>query len=240
MVKLLPWYLVTPRTGAANTAGATSSAATPATSLRADAARNVAQIRAAAIAAFHGRGLGTPLEEIAAAAGVSKATIYNRFGGRQGLIDAVIEDLVGAEMHTILDRARQPGDPWERLATYVTDLRDLQYREPAAVDVHLMTYPDSAQLAAQWNAGRATGIALVEQAHRAGVLPRRLHRRRPVPGPRRQRAGAASPAQARPRRLRPARPLLPRQPPTAPLTRGRARWPLVSRWWRRLLRRRLW
>jgi AcrR family transcriptional regulator len=159
---------MTPRAGAASTAGA--DAATPTASLRADAARNVAQIRAAAIAAFHGRGLGTPLEEIAAAAGVSKATIYNRFGGRQGLIDAVIEELVGAEMRTIVNRARQPGDPWERLATYVTDLRDLQYREPAAVDVHLMTYPGSAQVTAQWNAGQATGIALVEQAHQAGVL----------------------------------------------------------------------
>jgi AcrR family transcriptional regulator len=160
---------MTPGGGAAPTAGR-AAAATPATTLRADAARNVAQIRAAAIAAFHGRGLGTPLEEIAAAAGVSKATIYNRFGGRQGLIDAVIEELVGAEMSAILDRARQPGDPWDRLAAYVTDLRDLQYREPAAVDVHLMTYPDSAQVTAQWNAGRATGIALVEQARQAGVL----------------------------------------------------------------------
>jgi AcrR family transcriptional regulator len=161
---------VTAKAAAASTPGATGPAASSATSLRADAARNVAQIRAAAIAAFHGRGLGTPLEEIAAAAGVSKATIYNRFGGRQGLIDAVIEELVGAEMRTILDRARRPGDSWERLASYVTDLRDLQYREPAAVDVHLMTYPGSAQVAAQWNAGRATGIALVERAHQGGAL----------------------------------------------------------------------
>jgi AcrR family transcriptional regulator len=160
---------MTPRAGTASTAAGAGSAAS-ATSLRADAARNVAQIRAAAIAAFHGRGLGTPLEEIAAAAGVSKATIYNRFGGRQGLIDAVIEELVGAEMRTILDRARQPGDPWQQLTTYITDLRDLQYREPAAVDVHLMTYPGSAQVTAQWNAGRATGIALVRRAHKAGVL----------------------------------------------------------------------
>ena len=138
--------------------------------LRADAARNVTQIRNAAIAAFHGRGLGTPLDEIAAVAGVSKATIYNRFGGRQGLIDAVIDELVGTEMQPILERARQPGDPWKRLATYVTDLRDLQYREPAAVDVLLMAYPDSTRVTAQWNAASATGIALVERAHRAGVL----------------------------------------------------------------------
>jgi AcrR family transcriptional regulator len=163
---------MTPRAGTAGRASTTAGAggAASVTSLRADAARNVAQIRAAAIAAFHGRGLGTPLEEIAAAAGVSKATIYNRFGGRQGLIDAVIEELVGAEMRTILDRARQPGDPWERLASYITDVRDLQYREPAAVDVHLMTYPGSAQVTAQWNAGRATGIALVRRARQAGVL----------------------------------------------------------------------
>jgi hypothetical protein len=33
-----------------------------------------------------------------------------------------------------------------------------------------MTYPGSAQVTAQWNAGRATGIALVEQAQQAGVL----------------------------------------------------------------------
>lgn len=143
------------------------------TSLRADAARNAAQIRAAAIAAFRGRGLSTPLEEIATAAGVSKATIYNRFGGRGGLIEAVIEELVGAELRTIVDRARRPGDPWERLATWITDLRDLQYREPVAVDVQLMTYPDrpgSPQVEEHWRAGRDTGVALVERAHEAGVI----------------------------------------------------------------------
>src|SRR5579875_3647114 len=85
-------------------------------SLRADAARNAAQIRAAALAAFHGRGLDTPLEQIAAAAGVSKATIYNRFGGRPGLIDAVIEQLVAADLRAAMDGARAPGDPWRRLA----------------------------------------------------------------------------------------------------------------------------
>src|SRR4051812_40451629 len=89
--------------------------------LRADAARNVAQIRAAAIAAFRGRGLNTPLEEIAAAAGVSKATVYNRFGGRDGLIDAVIGELVAAEMDAIMQSARRVDDPWQAIATYVAD-----------------------------------------------------------------------------------------------------------------------
>jgi AcrR family transcriptional regulator len=138
--------------------------------LRADAARNVAQIRAAAIAAFRGRGLSTPLEEIAVAAGVSKATIYNRFGGRDGLIDAVIGELVAAEMHTIMERARAVDDPWLALVTYVGDRRDLQFREPAFTDALLMTYPNSAQLVALANAATDTTVCLLRQGHAAGVL----------------------------------------------------------------------
>jgi AcrR family transcriptional regulator len=140
--------------------------------LRADAARNVAQIRSAAIAAFHGRGLGTPLEEIATAAGVSKGTIYHRFGGRQGLIDAVIGELVAAQMHAIMDRARQEADPWESIAGYVTDRRDLQFREPAFTDALLMAYPESRQLVALAEAATAVTGDLVQRGHDAGVLRR--------------------------------------------------------------------
>jgi AcrR family transcriptional regulator len=146
--------------------------ATPGTTLRADAARNAAQIRSAAIAAFHGRGLSTPLEEIAAAAGVSKATIYNRFGGRQGLIDAVIGELVATEMYAIMEKARRVEDPWKSIATYVTDRRDLQFREPAFTDALLMTYPESRQLVALAEAATATTDELVQRGHDAGVLRR--------------------------------------------------------------------
>jgi AcrR family transcriptional regulator len=142
----------------------------PGASLRADAARNVAHIRAAAIAAFRGRGLGTPLEEIAAAAGVSKATIYNRFGGRAGLIDAVIGQLVAAEMYAIMDEARHVADPWQAIATYVTSRRDLQYREPAFTDALLMTYPDSGQLAAIARAATDMTTSLVQRGRDAGVI----------------------------------------------------------------------
>jgi AcrR family transcriptional regulator len=138
--------------------------------LRADAARNVAQIRAAALSAFRGRGLSTPLDEIATAAGVSKATIYHRFGGRHGLIDAVIEELVAAEMHSILDRARGVPDPWERIVTYVTGRRDLQYREPAFTDALLIAYPESEQLIALAKTATDTSVSLIQQAHDADVL----------------------------------------------------------------------
>lgn len=142
----------------------------PGAPLRADAARNVAQIRAAAIAAFHGRGLGTPLEEIAAAAGVSKATIYTRFGGRQGLIDAVIGELVATEMYAVIDKARHVADPWEAIAGYVADRRDLQFREPAFTDALLMTHPQSRQLVALANAATDATGELVRRGHGAGVL----------------------------------------------------------------------
>jgi AcrR family transcriptional regulator len=138
--------------------------------LRADAARNVTQIRAAAIAAFRGRGLGTPLEDIAAAAGVSKATIYNRFGGREGLIDVVIGELVATEMYAIMDKARRVDDPWPAIAGYISDRRDLQYREPAFTDALLMSYPNSAQLVALANAATEMTEELLQRGHDAGAL----------------------------------------------------------------------
>jgi AcrR family transcriptional regulator len=161
---------MSPRTRVADTStdGTGAPAAEP--SLRADAARNVAQIRAAALAAFRGRGLSTPLEEVAAAAGVSKATIYNRFGGRLGLIDAVIGELVASEMYRVMDRARRVEDPWERIVTYITDRRDLLYREPAFTDALLMTYPGSKQLVALANAATDTSRRLVREGHSSGVL----------------------------------------------------------------------
>jgi AcrR family transcriptional regulator len=149
---------------------AREAAQVPGAYLRADAVRNVAHIRAAAITAFRGRGLGTPLEEIAAAAGVSKATIYNRFGGRAGLIDAVIGQLVAAEMYAIIDEAQHVADPWLAIAAYVTSRRDLQYREPAFTDALLMTYPDSGQLVAIARAATDMTTSLVRRGRDAGVI----------------------------------------------------------------------
>lgn len=75
-------------------------------SLRADAQRNTAQIRVAAVDAVRDRGLAVPLEEVAKAAGVSKASTSNSFGERSGLIEAVIEETVAAELYRIIDHTR--------------------------------------------------------------------------------------------------------------------------------------
>jgi hypothetical protein len=75
-------------------------------------------------------------------------------------------------MYAIIDKALQVADPWQAIATYVTDRRDLQYREPAFTDALLMTYPDSGQLAAIARAAIDMTISLVQRGHDAGVIRR--------------------------------------------------------------------
>ncbi|MFG2602335.1 TetR/AcrR family transcriptional regulator [Streptomyces sp. NPDC048514] len=60
--------------------------------LRADAARNRAQILAAARTAFRELGTAAPLDEIARRAGVNIATLYRRFPDRDALIRQVVVD----------------------------------------------------------------------------------------------------------------------------------------------------
>lgn len=74
-------------TGTSQQAGST-----PAPRLRADAARNRAQILAAARAAFRELGTSAPLDEIARRAGVNIATLYRRFPDREALVRQVIVD----------------------------------------------------------------------------------------------------------------------------------------------------
>ncbi|WP_461142752.1 TetR/AcrR family transcriptional regulator [Salinifilum aidingensis] len=138
--------------------------------LRADARRNSEQIRSAAIGAFQGRGLAVPLEEVAKAAGVSKATIFNRFGGRVGLIEAVIEEVVATQLFAVIDHTRTIDDAGERIAHYLTAIRDLQYRQPAVNDVLLQSYPHSQQLMEICRVGSEVNDELVAAARDSGAL----------------------------------------------------------------------
>ncbi|MEW2454129.1 TetR/AcrR family transcriptional regulator [Streptomyces albus] len=140
------------------------------TRLRADARRNSEQIRSAAIGAFQGQGLTVPLEEVAKAAGVSKATIFNRFGGRIGLIEAVIEEVVANALFAVIDRTRSIDDIDERIAYYFTAIRDLQYRQPAFNDVLLQTYPHSQQLMEICRVGSEANEELIAAARTSGAL----------------------------------------------------------------------
>jgi AcrR family transcriptional regulator len=60
---------------------------------RADAARNRARVLAAAVRLFEERGADcVSMDEVAAAAGVGKGTLFRRFGDRAGLAQAVLDE----------------------------------------------------------------------------------------------------------------------------------------------------
>lgn len=142
--------------------------------LRMDARRNVERIRAAAIEVFRVEGLSSPLENIADVAQVSKATIFNRFGGRIGLIDAVIDEVVATALKAIIDDARCVSGVSERIRFYVGAIRDLQYRLPAVNDILLQAFPDSEPLMDLCRVGGGFHEELVKEGHATNVLTERV------------------------------------------------------------------
>lgn len=138
--------------------------------LRRDAQRNLERLVAAAAETFRERGLQVPLDEIAQRAGVSAGTLYNRFGGRDALIDAVMPALVEAQVREALERAGRVQDPWEAFTVYVTLLCELQATSPALNDVVSSRFPDAAELTRICDAQMTSVRDLISAAQRAGRL----------------------------------------------------------------------
>lgn len=86
--------------------------------LRRDAEANRRHVLEAAGRLMAERGLGTPLEDIAAAAGVGIGTLYRRFPTRNALIEALFEDRVGAYL-TDLQAAVAMPDGWHALVWFL-------------------------------------------------------------------------------------------------------------------------
>lgn len=145
-------------------------AATGQPRLRADARRSIEGIRRAALDLFRENGLGTALDEVAHAAGVSKGTIYHRFGGRQGLIDAVVDDLVAELIDDILAEVDAIDDPAEAFETYLRRIWTMQFDEPAANDVLLRLDPESERIQALCHRSSAVGTRLLAAAQTAGTI----------------------------------------------------------------------
>jgi AcrR family transcriptional regulator len=94
----------------------------PATVERADAARNRQRILCAAQRLFAERGVScTSMEDIAAAAGVGKGTLFRRFGSRSALALAVLSEREGAFQEALI-RGEPPlgpgAPPRERLIAF--------------------------------------------------------------------------------------------------------------------------
>ena len=138
--------------------------------LRADARRNVEGIRTAALDVFRAHGLNSPLDEVARAAGVSKGTIYHRFGGRQGLIDSVVEELVADRILGIITAVSAIEDPVERFESYLRQIWLLQYDEPAANDVLLRALPGSEPIAALCEHASKVAGGFLGEAQATGAI----------------------------------------------------------------------
>ncbi|MGW7534729.1 TetR/AcrR family transcriptional regulator [Amycolatopsis sp. NPDC054798] len=138
--------------------------------LRRDAQRNQERLLAAAADAFREKGLAVPLEEIAQRAGVSAGTLYNRFGGREALIDAVMPALVAERMDEAMRRAEAIDDPWESFVAFVTALCEQQADDPAFRDAISRQLQDAPELTARCTAELGKSKRLLERAQRAGTL----------------------------------------------------------------------
>ncbi len=138
--------------------------------LRADAQRNVEGIRLAALDVFRAGGLNSPLDEVARAAGVSKGTIYHRFGGRQGLIDAVVEELFAERIAGIITEVRAIEDPVERFEGYLRRIWLVAFDEPAANDVLLRTQPGSGALTALCERASEVAGGFLADAQATGAI----------------------------------------------------------------------
>lgn len=90
---------------------------------RADAARNRRRVLDAAAALFAERGVeAVTMDDVVAAAGVGKGTLYRRFGDKSGLATALLDDRERALQAAILTGPPPLGpgaDPGERLDAFV-------------------------------------------------------------------------------------------------------------------------
>jgi AcrR family transcriptional regulator len=140
--------------------------------LRADAQRNAEKVMAAAAQAFARDGLDVPLEDIARCAGVRAGTIYNRFGGREGLLDAVVADIAATRLRALIERVSGPdtGTAWDRFAAFVTGMCESQAADRVFNDVFSLRYPDAPGLQAVCGQSQDFGAGLIRAAQAEGTL----------------------------------------------------------------------
>jgi AcrR family transcriptional regulator len=142
----------------------------PTKPLRRDARDNIAKLQVAALEVFLAKGLDASLDEIARAAGVSIGTLYNRFGSREGLIDAVVPEVVGSRLLALGATVLAKEAPRQRLEAFVTGMIELQGQDPALNDAVLRRYPDAVALLGICERSTALGRDLVRDAHADGSL----------------------------------------------------------------------
>ncbi|MFC4009300.1 TetR/AcrR family transcriptional regulator [Nonomuraea purpurea] len=87
---------------------------------RADALRNADKIVRAAIASLREHGPDVSLDEIARHAGIGSATVYRRFGDRDGVIRAAFQTYFAEEVEPLVLAARDADDAGRALTEALT------------------------------------------------------------------------------------------------------------------------
>lgn len=102
---------------------------------RSDAFANIARIVAAARKVFAREGASATLSQVAAAAGVSEATLYRHFANRQALAAAVYEDVFNTEITpTVLALSESPPHAYIDALAQLEDVMSAQRPLLASLD----------------------------------------------------------------------------------------------------------
>jgi AcrR family transcriptional regulator len=99
---------------------------------RADAVRNRARVVAAAAEAFAEHGLEASVPDIAARAGVGKATVYRSFPTKEHLVAAVVIERM-ADFEARVRTALATDDAWRALVSLLEDHAEVLARDRALV-----------------------------------------------------------------------------------------------------------
>jgi AcrR family transcriptional regulator len=143
--------------------------AAPQRPLRADAARNRAQLLAAARAAFTEKGSAASLEDIARRAEVGVGTLYRHFPTRQELLEAVYVEEVEALCRSAADFAED--DPWDALVKWFDRFVEYVATKRALVEEMMATLGAEAPVFRTCHeAIFAAGQPLLAAAKKAGVV----------------------------------------------------------------------
>ena len=106
------------------------------------------------------------LDSVAKAAGVTRLTVYNQFGSRRGLLEAVFDEIARqGGLHRIADTMAMP-DPRDALDRLVEIFCAFWNKDPAVGRLHdaMATDPEFAEAVLERNERRRKGLtALVER-----------------------------------------------------------------------------
>lgn len=138
------------------------------TRVRADAVRNAERVLEAARAVFGERGMAAGIDEVAARAGVGKATVYRCWTTKDELLAAV----TGARVDwysALLEDALRERDAFEAFRTVLLTAAE-GCCENALLYAGLTTVPESPELAAKRAVCRTLTTELVERAQAQGSM----------------------------------------------------------------------